>query len=103
MSKAAFLERRVVSLSHQDKTYHVRPLTGLQLETFLGTERDEELDGVNALSRVCCYCACDQHGTRLWDDSDVELIRREVDFDVVKVVAEKALEVSGLGDSVGNG
>lgn len=102
MSRSAFLKRRVAQIEHDGETYHVRPLTGLQLEEFIAKDGEESLDGINALSRVCCYCACDADGSRIWSDEDLETIRADADFSAVKAVAEKALALSGLGESLGN-
>ena len=103
MSKAAFLRKRIKAVQVDDQTLHVRPLTGAQLEHFIANESDERLDGVRALSVVCCYCACDETGARLFTDDDLQQIREEADFAMVKAVAEAALDLSGLGDHTGNG
>lgn len=102
MSRERFLKRRVRAIQHDGETYHVRPLTGTQIEALIAKEGDEALDGIKALSRVCCYCACDESGARLWSDGDLEQIRNEADFAVVRAVAEAALKLSGLSDDPGN-
>lgn len=103
MSREAFRNRRVHPVQVNGETFHVKPLTGAQIETFMSSESgDEPLDGINALSRVCCYCACDENGARTFSDSDIEYLRTEADFSVVKAVAEAAMKHSGLGDDSGN-
>ena len=103
MSKAAFLRKRVERVQVGDETFHVRPLTGAQFETLLANEGDERLDGVRALSLVACFCACDETGARIFADEELQQLREEGDFAVIKAVAEAALKASGLEADEGNG
>lgn len=103
MSREAVLRRRVVSLQVAGEVVHVRPLTGAQVERVLALGGDESIEGIRALSLVCCFAQCDESGARVWADDDLDTIREEGDFPAVKAIAEKALEVSGLGDDSGNG
>lgn len=81
----------------------VRELSGAQLEILMAAEKgDERLEGVRALSRVCCFCACDEDGDRLFKDGDLDRVREDVPFSRVKALAEAALDLSGLGDNSGN-
>lgn len=102
MSREAFFRRRVQAVQHEGLTYYVRPLSGAHLETLLASESDERIDGVRALSRVCCYCACDETGQRIFSDDDLSALRDEGDFGMIKTIAEAAMEASGLGNDEGN-
>lgn len=97
MSKEAYFRKRVQRLTLGDDVFYVRPMTGDQLSVFLREQGDDDLDGVEALARVCCFCACEENGERIWTDAEVSHAR-SVDIDILRAVAEKALEVSGLGD-----
>ena len=101
MSKDAFLRKRVATVRVGDDTFHVRPLTGAQLERLLALDGDEKLDGVRSLSLVCCFCACDESGERTFTDDDLPSIGEEADFAVVRAVAEAAMKASGLSDESG--
>lgn len=75
-------------------TYYVRPLTGAQLELMQDAD-DGAVEGIRALSRVVFFCACDQEGSRVFDEMDEV---RNLGMDLIKPVAEAALELSGLGE-----
>ena len=102
MSKEAFLRKRAVPVQVGDETFHVRPLTGSQLERLLSLDGDEKLDGLRSLSLVFCLCACNENGARVFTDDDLQSIGEEADFAVVRAVAEAAMKASGLGDDEGN-
>ena len=97
MGKEAYKRRRVDSVTVGADVFHVRPLTGAQLSAFLTTDGDNDLDGVESIARVCCYCACEPNGDRLWSDDDLAEVS-DVELPILRAVAEKAIELSGLAD-----
>lgn len=98
MSRDQYLRSRVHPVEVGEQTFHVRPLTGAQLESILSLDGGESLEGVRASCLVCCFCACDESGARIFKDEDLPTISEQVEFSIVRAVAEAAMKVSGLGD-----
>jgi len=96
------LRRRVRAVEIDGEIFHVRALAGTQVEHMIENEGGESLDGIRALSLVCCFCVCDESGERCYTDDQVDHIRDNAPFFLVKSLGEAALDLSGMGDDSGN-
>lgn len=100
--RASYFKRRVESVDVHGETCYVIPMSGADAESLIKNSGDEDAESIRVLATVFCLCASDETGDRLFSDNDVDEVMAGVALDVLKDVAGKALEVSGMGAELGN-
>jgi len=104
---SASLAMKAVACPEWGGTVYVRELTGAEFDEFResGLGADGQLADRQIVARLVCRCACDESGTRLFADEDMDALNGRgsgVLFRVFRVAQELCGVKPDEGDDLGN-
>ncbi len=92
------LTRQPLHIPEWDTDVYLRVLTLRERQQLARLSRESENNAVEVSARVCIMCMVDEHGAKVFEDSDVELLL-DKNGAIVERITGEILTLNGLNET----